>query len=266
MPDHIEETMTSRGGVKVNLAHAIQAADKKHEERKRRVSRFMKVSAVIQTDLTQFEAGDTVTGNIYIKCDQISNTRSKLIRPLMEGKHLEIEVSGKEKVSWVETVFEPKEKADLEEMKGGSINSKTVQSNHRLVQKELKHKATQKIIHHKQNCFTFSNKQSELSERGTAASNRQRVTSRERGAEVDCDELTYIVPFKFSLPNGCPASVYYYNRTHPKRPKAKIKYWIKASIIDSQDGDEIIIAKSKVGLIVAEDPPTFEFLMMQMCE
>ena len=36
----------------------------------------------------------------------------------MEGKHLVIEVSGKEKASWVETVYIPKDKAkeeDLEE-------------------------------------------------------------------------------------------------------------------------------------------------------
>jgi hypothetical protein len=68
------------------------------------------------------------------------------------------------------------------------------------------------------------------------------------------------------LPNGCPASIYLNNRDHAQRPKAKIKYWVKARIVDFIDDETNLIAKCKKCLTITEEPPNFEFLMMQMCE
>ena len=113
----IEETQTSRGGAGKalplkNVAHALAAAERRYEERKQRFSKFLQVKADIQLDQALYEPSETVTGKIYIKCVQLAGgTRQKLIRPLMEAKHLEIEVSGKEKVSWVEPLLVPRERS-----------------------------------------------------------------------------------------------------------------------------------------------------------
>jgi hypothetical protein len=56
--------------------------------------------------------------------------------------------------------------------------------------------------------------------------------------------------------------VYLHNRAHPQKPKAKIKYWIKARIVDIIDDETTVIAKCKKGLTITEEPPNFEFLMM----
>jgi hypothetical protein len=66
------------------------------------------------------------------------------------------------------------------------------------------------------------------------------------------------------LPNQCPASIYIHNRTHPNKLKAKIKYWIKARIVDLIDetDEAVTIAECKKDLTVVEEPPDFEFLMM----
>ena len=47
-----------------------------------------------------------------------------------------------------------------------------------------------------------------------------------------------------------------------------MKYWIKARIVDLiDDTDEpVVLAQCKKGLTIVEEPPNFEFLMMQMCE
>ena len=95
------------------------------------------------------------------------------------------------------------------------------------------------------------------------------MTSRERGhlaIEHTGDELTYIVPFQFQLPLGCHATIYYQNKEDSSKPKAKVKYWIKVRIVDLFEEDPIVIAQTKTDLVICEEPPNFEFLMMQMCE
>lgn len=98
-----------------------------------------------------------------------------------------------------------------------------------MVSKMIKQKSEQRILHIKHQCQTFKQVETIMSAR---SSHRKRLTSRERGSEQEARELTYVVPFSFSLPNGCPASIQYYNMQHPKKLKAKIKYWIKARIVD----------------------------------
>lgn len=68
------------------------------------------------------------------------------------------------------------------------------------------------------------------------------------------------------LPNGCPASIYLNHREHPQKIKAKIKYWVKARIVDIVDDETTLIANCKKCLTITEEPPNFEFLMMQICE
>ncbi len=63
----------------------------------------MTVTADIYTDLHKYEPGDTVTGKLYVNCKSLPDVKSKMIRSMMEGKHIEIEVSGNEKVSWLDT-------------------------------------------------------------------------------------------------------------------------------------------------------------------
>lgn len=54
------------------------------------------------TDLHKYEPGDTVTGKLYIHCKSLQGVKTSMIHSLMEGKHIEIEVSGNEKVSWLD--------------------------------------------------------------------------------------------------------------------------------------------------------------------
>ena len=122
---------------------------------------------------------------------------------------------------------------------------------------QVKYKWEQRIIHFKQTCFTFKS-----AEESQINSHRRRRTSRERGGESDPGELLYVIPFQFLLPNGCPASIYLNNRDHLQRPKAKIKYWVKARIVDFIDDETNLIAKCKKCLTITEEPPNFEFLMM----
>jgi hypothetical protein len=97
----IEETQTSRGKKPMAIAHAIAAAARKQEEEKKAFDRVVTVTAELYTDLHRYEPGDTVSGKLYVHCKSLPGVKSKTIRTLLEGKHVEIEVSGNEKVSWL---------------------------------------------------------------------------------------------------------------------------------------------------------------------
>ena len=40
----------------------------------------------------------------------------------------------------------------------------------------------------------------------------------------------YSVPFQFNLPQGIPASIFYQNHKHSKKPEARVKYTIKVKL------------------------------------
>lgn len=65
----------------------------------------------------------------------------------------------------------------------------------------------------------------------------------------------YVIPFKFLLPAGLPSSLLYNNKHHIKKPKAKIKYILKAKIQTKSDHHEMFY---KQVLIIREHPPSLE--------
>ena len=85
------------------LAHAIAAAARKQEEEKKAFNRLLTIQTEIYTDLHRYEPGDTVSGKLYVHCKSLQGVRTRTIKSLLEGKHVEIEVSGTEKVSWLDT-------------------------------------------------------------------------------------------------------------------------------------------------------------------
>ena len=85
------------------IAHAIAAAARKQEEEKQAFNRLLTIQSEIYTDLHRYEPGDTVSGKLYVHCKSLSGVKTRTIKTLMEGKHIEIEVSGTEKVSWLDT-------------------------------------------------------------------------------------------------------------------------------------------------------------------
>lgn len=107
----VEETQASRAQVmlKPSMTHAEAALERRQEERKRKFSSIMRLTVDVQTDMAVYEPGDTVSGKVFIRCHQLPGMRMRLIRSLMELKHLEIEVSGKEKVQWYESVIVSKD-------------------------------------------------------------------------------------------------------------------------------------------------------------
>ena len=64
--------------------------------------KLITVTADIYSDLHVYEPGETVTGKLFISCKAKEPINSKMIQSLMFDKHVELEVSGTEKVSWVE--------------------------------------------------------------------------------------------------------------------------------------------------------------------
>jgi len=84
------------------VSHLIDAAQRRQEEQRRAFQRLLTVTADIYTDLHKYEPGEKVTGKLFINCRSAEKINTKLIRSLMLDKHVELEVSGTEKCSWVE--------------------------------------------------------------------------------------------------------------------------------------------------------------------
>ena len=49
----------------------------------------------------------------------------------------------------------------------------------------------------------------------------------------------YCVPFAFQLPTTLPSSLCWANKSHDKKPSAKVKYYIKATLHASSHSDEM---------------------------
>ena len=62
--------------------------------------------------MTVYEPEDTIAGSIYVRCSNVSSSEEEGVasfREMMSQWHLEIEVSGREKVYWQEEVLVPKD-------------------------------------------------------------------------------------------------------------------------------------------------------------
>ena len=64
----------------------------------------------------------------------------------------------------------------------------------------------------------------------------------------------YTIPFDFNLPNQLPASILWARKDHHDRPKASVKYSIKARIV-THDKKYL---KYKQMLVIHEQPVTFQ--------
>lgn len=73
----------------------------------------------------------------------------------------------------------------------------------------------------------------------------------------------YCIPFSFSLPHGLPSSLFYKNASHTHKPKAKVKYHIRA-IVHGQHDKQLM--KFKQVLILREVPPNAEASIKQTSE
>lgn len=132
-------------------------------------SHFNSGYLVVQTSQAFYYPGTPVTGNIYLR----------VTHPI-EARHIELQISGKEKVSFI------------------THETRDNQQHHE------KRKARKEIMHYSQPAFTF-------------------------GVPVLAPG-DYVIPFSFPLPLGIPSSVFYYNNHHYDKPKAKVKYHIKARL------------------------------------
>jgi len=66
---------------------------------------------------------------------------------------------------------------------------------------------------------------------------------------------SYAVSFQFTLPIGMPSSIYFKQTNTRERPKAKIKYYVKA-IVHAQNMSESM--KFKQVLAIREKPVDFK--------
>ena len=120
---------------------------------------------VVQTGQPFYYPGTPVTGTIYMR----------ITKPV-EAKYVELEIKGKEKVSFIVRI--------------GDNN--------------VKKKDRRQVIHYSQPSFTFT--------------------------EPILHPGDYVIPFSFPLPVGIPSSIFYHNHHAAGRPKAKVKYHIKAKL------------------------------------
>jgi hypothetical protein len=124
---------------------------------------------IVQTAQPFYYPGTPVTGTIYLR-----------VTHPVEAKFIELQISGKEKVSFL------------------THETRDNQQHH------IKRKARREIIHYSQPAFHFTTPVL---------------------APGD-----YVIPFSFPLPVGIPSSVFYYDNHHADKPKAKVKYHIKAKL------------------------------------
>jgi Arrestin (or S-antigen), N-terminal domain len=130
----------------------------------------------------------------------------------VEVRHVDIQVKGKEKGSFVDTVYE-------------TIEENGVQ---RTETKHEKRKRERDIFYFSAPCFTFS----------TPVLNAG----------------DYAIPFTFQVPSGLPSSLLYSNKHHAKKPKAKVKYTVRA-VLQGHHGS---VMKYKQVLVLREIPPQAE--------
>jgi hypothetical protein len=149
---------------------------------------------MIQTAKAVYYPGEVVTGNIFLRTNV----------PL-EVSQIELDVQGKEKVSFV-----TRENRDNE-------------------WHDDKHKHKKILWQFKQPCFTFS------------------VSHLAPG--------DYAVPFSFSLPAKIPSSLYYKNKHIQAKPKACVKYHIRASLKNHHHHS---LMKFKTVMVIKEHDVAFE--------
>lgn len=87
----------------------------------------------------------------------------------------------------------------------------------------MKKKASRRLLDYKQNCYEF---------------------------KEDIQPGDYAFNFEFQLPHDLPASIYYLNKDHNQKPKAKVRYSIKASILTE---DKRAIAYKQ--MLIVHEPP-----------
>ena len=93
-------------------------------------SQFHAGNMIVQTDQPYYSPNDMVTGKIYLR-----------INTMVDATHLELEVKGKEKGSWMDYEIERHNNPD------GTIRHE---------RKDIKRKSEKLIMHFKQPCFQFT--------------------------------------------------------------------------------------------------------------
>lgn len=88
----------------------------------------------------------------------------------------------------------------------------------------MKKKASRRLLDYKQNCHKF---------------------------DEELQPGDYVFDFEFQLPHDLPASIYYLNKDHNQKPKAKVRYSIKASIITEDERKDI----SYKQMLIVHEPP-----------
>ncbi|CDW79403.1 UNKNOWN [Stylonychia lemnae] len=149
---------------------------------------------MVQTAKQIYYPGEVVTGTVYLRT-----------HVALEVSYIELEVQGKEKVSFV-----TREHRDNE-------------------WHHDKHKSKKILWQFKQPCFTFS------------------VPTLAPG--------DYAVPFSFALPPHIPSSLYYKNKHIDAKPKACVKYQMRASLIDHHHHSQM---KYKTIMVIREHDVQFE--------
>jgi hypothetical protein len=139
---------------------------------------------ITQTEQPFYSPGQMITGSIFVRCTA----------PIHDAKLIEIEVKGKEKVSFIETIRRGEE------------------THHE------KRKVVREIIHYNQPAFVFTG---------------------------PINPGDFSIPFQFPLPMGLPSSLFFKRHTDHRKPSAKVKYHIKASLIDHH-GKKIMTYKQVV--------------------
>lgn len=149
---------------------------------------------MVRTDQATYYPGQAVTGTIYLRTSH----------PI-EARYIELEITGKEKVSIVTRVHRDNDWHDD------------------------KHKSKKVLYHTKQPCFTF--------------------------AVPVLSPGDYAIPFSFQLPQGIPSSLFYKNKHIQGKPKAMVKYQIRANLKGHHDKS---LMKYKQVLVIREYDVAFQ--------
>lgn len=139
---------------------------------------------LLQTQQPFYSPGQLITGSIFVRASH----------EIHNPKMIEIEVKGKEKVSFIETIHRNNE------------------THHE------KRKVVREIIHYNSPAFVFT------------------------GPIAPGD---FSIPFQFPLPTGLPSSLFFKRHHDHRKPSAKVKYHIKATLID-HSGHKIMHYKQVV--------------------
>jgi hypothetical protein len=163
----------------------------------------------------------------YYPNDVVTGTiYMRITKPVPGATHLQLEFKG----------YEKGEFTDIEYRRHGSGENAHTE------RVEVLRESNRDILHMKQPCYHFPQ----------AAQGQPLLPG------------DYQVPFQFQLPQALPASIYFHNLSHQKKPEARIKYKLKVTLCTKSPHDKEM--KYKQILIIRERPEGMAAMINQVSE